>query len=277
MKGAVRRRALFRTAAITAALLIALVPFYWMALTALRDDKTIYSKNAGLLPTHLTLTQFATLWLKTPFPMYLRNSLFVAVVTTLSTVFMSILAAYAVVRMPLRGRGLFTRGVLITYLVPPTLLFIPLFSVLRNLGLYDKLWGLVLTYHTFTVPFCVWMLLSYFRSIPVEIEEAAMVDGCGRWATVWRILVPTAAPGIAAAAIFSFTLAWNEFLYALVFTNKEASRTLPVGITQFMLGDVYFWGQIMAAAVIATLPAAVLYFAAESYMTEGLTAGGVKG
>lgn len=272
-----KTRSLLKYGAVLIALLVALVPFYWMLLTALRDDKTIYSKDAGLLPTHLTLVQFSTLWFKSPFPLYLRNSLLVALVTTASTVVISVLAAYAVVRLPFRGRGLFTRGVLITYLVPPTLLFIPLFSVLRNLGLYDKLGGLILTYHTFTVPFCIWMLMSYFRSIPVEMEEAGLVDGCGRLGTLWRILVPTAAPGIAAAAIFSFTLAWNEFLYALVFTNKEASRTIPVGITGFMLGDVYFWGQIMAMAVIATIPAALLYFVAESYITEGLTAGGVKG
>ena len=277
MSSTARRLAPLKYAAVGLALLIALLPFYWMALTALRDDKTIYSKSAGLLPTQLTLAQFTTLWFQTPFPLYLRNSLFVALATTASTVLISILAAYAVVRLPFRGRGLFTRGVLITYLVPPTLLFIPLFSVLRNLGLYDKLGGLILTYHTFTVPFCVWMLMSYFRSIPVEMEEAALVDGCGRLGTLWRILVPTAAPGIAAAGIFSFTLAWNEFLYALVFTNREATRTIPVGITGFMLGDVYFWGQIMAMAVIATVPAAVLYFVAESYITEGLTAGGVKG
>ena len=277
MSSTARRLAPLKYAAVALALLIALLPFYWMALTALRDDKTIYSKSAGLLPTQLTLAQFTTLWFQTPFPLYLRNSLFVALATTASTVLISILAAYAVVRLPFRGRGLFTRGVLITYLVAPPHLIIPLFSVLRNLGLYDKLGGLILTYHTFTVPFCVWMLMSYFRSIPVEMEEAALVDGCGRLGTLWRILVPTAAPGIAAAGIFSFTLAWNEFLYALVFTNREATRTIPVGITGFMLGDVYFWGQIMAMAVIATVPAAVLYFVAESYITEGLTAGGVKG
>jgi multiple sugar transport system permease protein len=168
-------------------------------------------------------------------------------------------------------------AVLITYLVPPSILFTPLYAQVRNLGLADSLLGLIVTYPSFTVPFVTWLLMGYFESIPVELEESAMIDGATRFGAFWRVVLPLAAPGLLAAALFAFTQAWNEFLYALVFITNVKLRTLPVGLSTFITGDVYGWGYLMAGAVLTTLPVIAAYVYLQKYMVEGLTAGSVKG
>jgi multiple sugar transport system permease protein len=167
--------------------------------------------------------------------------------------------------------------VLITYLVPPAILFIPLYAQIRTLGLSDSLAGLIATYPSFTVPFVTWLLMGYFESIPVELEEAAMIDGATRFRAFRVIILPLAAPGLLAAGLYAFTQAWNEFLYALVFITDVKQRTLPVGISGFITGDVYGWGYLMAGAVLTTLPVIIVYIYLQKYMVEGLTAGSVKG
>ena len=167
--------------------------------------------------------------------------------------------------------------VLIVYLVPPTLLFIPLYTILRGLGLANTLWALLVVYPTFTVPFCTWLLMGFFRSIPPDLEAAAMVDGANRLQAFRRVILPLAAPGVLAAGLFAFTLAWNEFLYALVFINDTELKTIPVGLDDLMFGDIFLWGQLMAASVLTTVPVVVLYTYLQRYMVEGLTAGAVKG
>jgi multiple sugar transport system permease protein len=167
--------------------------------------------------------------------------------------------------------------VLVVYLVPPTLLFIPLYTILKRFDLVNSLWALLVAYPTFTVPFCTWLLMGFFRSIPRDLEEAAMVDGATRLGAFWRVILPLTTPGILAAALFAFTLAWNEFLYALVFVHDTELKTIPVGLNDLMFGDIFLWGELMAASVLTTLPVIVLYTYLQRYMVEGLTAGAVKG
>ena len=168
-------------------------------------------------------------------------------------------------------------AVLITYLVPPSILFIPLYAQIRTFGLADSLAGLIAAYPSFTVPFVTWLMMGYFESIPVELEEAAMIDGATRFGAFRRVILPLAAPGVLAAALYAFTQAWNEFLYALVFITNVKLRTLPVGLSSFITGDVYGWGYLMAGAVLTTLPVIVVYIYLQKFMVEGLTAGSVKG
>jgi multiple sugar transport system permease protein len=187
------------------------------------------------------------------------------------------IGAYALARLRFLGRAFLSSATLITYLVPPSILFIPLYAQIRTMGLADSLAGLVAAYPSFTVPFVTWLLMGYFGSIPEELEEAAMIDGATRFGAFRRIILPLAAPGVLAAGLFAFTQAWNEFLYALVFISDVKQRTLPVGLSTFITGDVYGWGYLMAGAVLTTLPVIAVYTYLQRYMVEGLTAGSVKG
>ena len=187
------------------------------------------------------------------------------------------LSAYAVARLRFPGREAIATLILVLYLVPPALLFIPLYRVLAELGATNSLIALFLSYPTFTVPFCTWLLIGFFKALPTELEEAALVDGATRVQALRRVLLPLAAPGIVAAAIFAFTLSWNEFLYALVFIQDERTLTVPVGLNLLIYGDVFHWGQLMAASVITTVPVVTLYMFVQRWMVEGLAAGGVKG
>jgi len=187
------------------------------------------------------------------------------------------IGAYALARLKFLGRGFMASATLITYLVPPSILFIPLYAQMRNLGLANSLAGLIAAYPSFTVPFVTWLLMGYFESIPEELEEAAMIDGATRFGAFYRIVLPLSAPGVLAAGLYAFTQAWNEFLYALVFITDGKLRTLPVGLASFITGDVYGWGYLMAGAVLTTLPVIAAYIYLQKYMVEGLTAGSVKG
>jgi ABC-type glycerol-3-phosphate transport system permease component len=254
-----------------------LVPFYWMVATSLKKDKEIYGFEATLVPRHPTLEAYGRLFSQTPFAKYLRNSAIVSVATTLVSLALGSLGAYAIARLRFPGRNVIARGLIFTYLVPPSLLFIPLFAVLSTLALIDTRSGLTLTYLSFTVPFSTWLLLGYFRSVPLELEEAALVDGCSRLTALVRIILPMSLPALAVVAFFSFTQAWNEFLYANVFVNSVEVRTITTGLTLFIVEDVFFWGPMMAAACLATIPPLVLYLIFQRWVVKGLTLGAVKG
>ena len=254
-----------------------LVPFYWMVATSLKKDKEIYGFEATLVPRHPTLEAYQRLFRQTPFLKYVRNSTIIAVATTVASLVFGSLGAYAIARLRFPGRALIARGLVFTYLVPPALLFIPLFAVMSTLRLTDTHEGLILAYLGFTVPFCTWLLMGYFRSVPLELEEAALVDGCSRLSTLVRIILPMSLPALAVVAFFSFTQAWNEFLYANVFVNSVEVRTITTGLTLFIVEDVFFWGPMMAAAFLSTIPPVVIYLVFQRWVVKGLTLGGVKG
>ena len=254
-----------------------LVPFYWMLATSLKKDREIYGFEATLIPRHPTLDSYRRVFVQTPFVKYLRNSTIVAVSTTAGSLVLGSLGAYALARLRFRGRAVIARGLIFTYLVPPALLFIPLFAVMSFLALTDTREGLILVYLGFTVPFCTWLLLGYFRSVPLELEEAALVDGCSRLGALVRIILPMSLPALAVVAFFSFTQAWNEFIYANVLVNSVEARTITTGLTLFIVEDVFFWGPMMAAACLATLPPVLLYLAFQRWVVKGLTLGAVKG
>jgi ABC-type glycerol-3-phosphate transport system permease component len=254
-----------------------LVPFYWMIATSLKTDREIYGFEATLIPRHPTLAAYRLLFVKTPFVKYVRNSTIIAVATTIASLVLGCLGAYALARLRFPGRKAIARGLVFTYLVPPSLLFIPLFAVMSAFRLIDTHHGLVLAYLGFTVPFCTWLLMGYFRSVPLELEEAALVDGCSRMGTLVRIILPMALPALAVVAFFSFTQAWNEFLYAQVFVSSNEVRTVTSGISLFIVEDVFFWGPMMGAAVLSALPPVVLYLIFQRWVVKGLTLGGVKG
>jgi multiple sugar transport system permease protein len=254
-----------------------LVPFYWMIVTSLKKDREIYGFEATLIPRQPTLSNYARLFDKTPFLKYLRNSTIIAVATTVTSLVFGCLGAYALARLRFRGRSLIARGLVFTYLIPPALLFIPLFAVMSTLRLIDTHQGLVLAYLSFSVPFSTWLLMGYFRSVPIELEEAALVDGCSRLGSLVRIILPMSLPALAVVAFFSFTQSWNEFLYANVFVNSVEVRTVTIGLTLFIVEDVFFWGPMMGAAFLATLPPLALYLVFQRWVVKGLTLGGVKG
>ena len=258
-------------------LLLVLFPFYWMTITSFKNEDQMRSLVSMFWPSPAVLENYYQLLTKTDFTIWFRNSAVVAVSSTLLATAIGTIGAYALARLRFLGRAFLSSTVLITYLVPPAILFIPLYAQIRTLGLSDSLAGLIATYPSFTVPFVTWLLMGYFESIPVELEEAAMIDGATRFRAFRVIILPLAAPGLLAAGLYAFTQAWNEFLYALVFITDVKQRTLPVGISGFITGDVYGWGYLMAGAVLTTLPVILVYIYLQKYMVEGLTAGGVKG
>jgi multiple sugar transport system permease protein len=257
--------------------LVVLVPFWWIASMSFKTYEQIQFAQSIYVPKPFTWENYTGLWLETRFPLWLRNSAITAVVVTALTTVISCLSGYAVARLRFPGRESVASLILILYLVPPALLFIPLYRVLAELGATNSLMALFLSYPTFTVPFCTWLLIGFFKALPVELEEAAMVDGATRVQALRRVLMPLAAPGIVASAIFAFTLSWNEFLYALIFIQDETMTTVPVGLNLLIYGDVFHWGQLMAASVITTVPVVALYMFIHRWMVEGLAAGSVKG
>ena len=254
-----------------------LVPFYWMIATSLKKDREIYGFEATLIPHQPTLANYARLFAKTPFILYLRNSTIIAVGTTIASLVFGTLGAYALARLRFPGRKVIARGLVFTYLVPPALLFIPLFAVMSTLRLVDTHHGLILTYLSFSVPFCTWLLMGYFRSVPLELEEAALVDGCTRLGSLVRVILPMSLPALAVVAFFAFTQSWNEFLYANVFVNSVEVRTVTTGLTLFIVEDVFFWGPMMGASFLSALPPLLIYLIFQRWVVKGLTLGAVKG
>ena len=256
---------------------LVLFPFYWMTITSFKNEDQMRSLVSMFWPRPLVTENYEQLLGKTDFVAWYRNSATVAISSTLLATAVGTIGAYALARLRFFGRGFMASATLITYLVPPSILFIPLYAQMRNLGLANTLAGLIAAYPSFTVPFVTWLLMGYFESIPEELEEAAMIDGATRFGAFWRVVLPLSAPGVLAAGLYAFTQAWNEFLYALVFITDGRLRTLPVGLASFITGDVYGWGYLMAGAVLTTLPVIAAYIYLQKYMVEGLTAGGVKG
>jgi multiple sugar transport system permease protein len=255
-----------------------LFPFYWQVATSLRTDAATYAKEISLIPTELTLEHYVAV-LTSPqsqFGVQLTNSATVAISTTLVSMVVASMGAYALTRLRFLGRSGLARLLIYAYLAPGTVLFIPLFVMMNNLGLRDNLFGLALTYLTFTVPFCAWMLIGYFKSLPVELEEAAMVDGADRLTVLRRIVLPLSAPAMVVVAVFSFTLAWNEFLFALVLLTAKEKLTAPVGLSSYIVADVFYWGRMMAAATIMSIPPLLLYLVGQRWVIAGWTAGAVK-
>ena len=258
-------------------LLWTLIPFYWMIATSLKHDKEIYGYEATLIPEKPTLANYATVFRETPYMLYLRNSVAVAVGSTILSMIIAVLGAYAIARLNFPGRAMVARGLVFTYLVPTSLLFIPMFALMSMLRLTDSLHGLIIAYLGFDVPFCTWLLMGYFRSVPVELEEAARVDGCNRVSALLRIVLPMSLPALVVVTFFSFTHAWNEFLYAHVFTSTTGARTVTTGLVNFMSQDVFFWGPLMASTVMSALPPVLMFLVFQRWVVQGLTLGGVKG
>jgi multiple sugar transport system permease protein len=254
-----------------------LFPFFWVTITSFKTTPQIFQRYSIFWPAPATLEQYTTLLRDTPFLTWLMNSVFVASVSTLISVAFASLAAYALSRLKFTGAGFLTTFLLVTYLLPGTLLFIPLYQILASMGLVNTYGALLITYPTFLLPFATWVMLGYFRSIPIELEEAAMIDGASRLYTFFKITLPLAAPALLSVTLIAFTTAWNEFLFAFVFITSESLRTLPIGLQSMVVGDILPWGQLMAASLLTAIPVAALYIYAQRYLVEGLTVGGVKG
>jgi len=259
--------------------IFALFPFYFMLVTSFKTDGELYDLKAVpfLIQRGVTLDHYRLLVSETPFLTWLFNSVLVSVLSTAISIVIAILAAYSLARLRFRGAPSFGTAVFITYLVPTTLLFLPLAQVVNRLGLADSVWALIVTYPTFLVPFCTWLLLGYFRTIPQEIEECAMVDGCTRFQALLRIVLPVAIPGIVCAVLFAFTISWNEFIYALTFISSTAQKTTTVGVTaELIRGDIFYWGSLMAGAVLGSIPIVLVYVVFMDYYVSGLTQGAIK-
>jgi multiple sugar transport system permease protein len=261
---------------LTIFVLMVAVPLFWMVTTALKTNKALY-EDFSYLPTSPTIEHFVRVIQREDLLRNIWNSFAVASTVTVVTVLVSALAAFSIVRYRYRGREWVGRFILFKYLLPTAMLFVPLYAIVVTLGLGNTLQSLMLTYLTITVPFCTWMLMGYFRAIPAELEEHAMVDGCTKIGALFRILLPLSAPGIVASAIFSFTLSWNEFLLALVFTSDHTTMTVPIKLSMMVVGDQYIWGQLMAGAILASVPITILYFVGQRFVVQGLSAGAVKG
>ena len=260
-------------------LVFALFPFYHMALTSLKQDRELYDRHAVplIIRQGPTLEHYGKLLWDTEFLTWTKNSLIVTVLATSVSVVIGTVAAYALARLRFFGVDTFGTGIFVTYLVPTSLLFLPLAQVVNWLGLGDSKWALVVTYPTFLVPFCTWLLMGYFRTVPKEVEECAMVDGATRIQALLRIVLPIAIPGLVCAALFAFTLSWSEFIYALTFTSSSDQITASVGVTSELIrGDIYFWGSLMAGAILGSVPIVILYVFFLDYYVSGLTAGAIK-
>jgi multiple sugar transport system permease protein len=259
-------------------MIFTLFPFYWMAVTSLKPNSELYNRKImPLIVYHPTFKHYVDLLTETNFLVWTWNTFLVAVVSTAISLVFGVMLAYPLARMRFAGSALIAFGVAATYLVPQPLLFIPLADIITSLGLNDTLTSVILTYPTLLIPFCAWLLMGYFRSVPHELEDAARIDGATRLQTMFKVFLPLCTPGFISAGIFAFTLAQNEFLYALIFLTQTDVRTVPVGaIAELVKGDVFYWGQLMAAALLGSVPVAIIYSFFVEHYVAGLTAGAVK-
>jgi multiple sugar transport system permease protein len=276
------KRALWLYIPIFMFLIFVLLPFYWMTITALKQDRNIFDPEANPFWFNMTPT-LSHFWDlinpdKTDFLIWMQNSFMVAGLATLISVSIGIMAGYSLARLRYKGAETIGSSVFITYLVPPSLLFLPLSQVIDQLGLMETKWAMIVSYPTILVPFSTWLLMGYFRTIPKEIEECAMVDGCSRIKALIRIVLPVAIPGIITAALFSFTLSWGEYLYSITFVTDSWEKTIPSAVVgELIRGDVYYWGELMAGALLGSVPIAMIYVFFLDYYVSGLTAGATKG
>lgn len=251
---------------------VLLFPFYWMAMTSFKTNEELYDYKtySPFWLGHPTLANFHKLLFETDYGSWLWNTILVSVAATFLSLFASVFAAYAIERLRFSGARYVGVAIFLAYLVPPSILFIPLAVMVFQLGVFDTLWALILIYPTILVPFCTWLLMGYFKSIPYELEECALIDGATRFQILRKIILPLAVPGLISAGIFAFTLSWNEFIYALTFISSSENKTVSVGvITELVEGDVYHWGSLMAGALLGSLPVAILYsFFVEHYVSS---------
>jgi multiple sugar transport system permease protein len=260
-------------------LLIALFPVFWMLMTSLKNDFDL--DDPGVAPfwfnRPLSLSHYTYLFESTKFATWLGNTFVISAAVVVITLAVCIPGSYALARLRFFGAENLGIGIFLTYIVPPTILFLPLARVVATAGLFNSKWALVLVYPTFTIPFCLWLLAGFFRAVPLEIEEAALVDGCNRLQAVIRVVLPLSLAGILTVSIFAFTLGMQEFVYALTFVSNSGEKPVTLGVvTDLIRGDVYFWGSLMAGALLAGVPVAVLYNFFLDYFVEGITGGALK-
>jgi len=249
-----------------------LLPFYWMLLTTFKSREELLNTPNPFWIFHPTFEHVTGLLTQTAYLQWFGNTLFVAVGSTVLSVVVSYITAYAIIRLRFPGSEIFSTAIFLAYIVPPAILFIPLATVIIQLHWFDQLWALIPIYSTFLVPFCTWLLIGFLKNIPKELEEAARVDGASNLTIIYRIIGPIAVPGLISSAIFSFTLSWNEYLYALVYMSSTSHKTVSVGMTtELIRGDVFQWGQLMAGALIGVLPAVIVYFFFVEYYVAGLS------
>jgi len=275
MKGKVRRKILHRIF-IAICLFIALAPIYWMLNTSLKSEAEIYLKVPTMWPKAPTLEAYRYLLTETNFLNGIKNSLIVAGFVSLFSIFVAYPAAYVLARMTFKGKRFFSKTVLFTYLLPTSVLYIPLYIFVAKLGLTNTIWGIMLIYPTFTLPYVAWILIPHIASISTALEEAAYIDGCSKFQTMYRIIFPLALPGIISTTIFAFAMCWGEYLYALVNLVSKEVQTFPLILSGLIFGDMPPWNQLMAGAILASVPILVIYLLASSSLVGGATAGGVK-
>jgi ABC-type glycerol-3-phosphate transport system permease component len=271
-----RRRALLYAGAVVL-VMAAAFPLFWMLSTSLKPSGEIFATPPRMIPVHPTLENFGRLFSETSFLTYFRNSATVALMAVLLTLSVSALGAYGLTRFSFSGRDKVAGLILTTYMFAPVMIIIPFYILVKQLGIVNTHLALVLSYTTFCLPFCLWLLRAFFSSIPLELEEAALVDGAGRGRAVWHVVLPLALPGLIATAIFTFILAYNDFLFSMVLITSEELKTLPVGVNDLFNATIVDWGMIMAAGVMITAPAVVFFAAVQRYLVQGWGAGGVKG
>ena len=257
-----------------------LIPPYYMIVTAFKSDAEVahMATNPWIIADGFTLDQFKLLLTQSDFLIFFKNTAIVTICVVSITMVVSVLAAFSLGRMRFWGSSILATGIFLTYLVPDTLLFIPLFQIVKAVGLLNSYWGMVLVYPTLTVPFCTWIMIGYFQSIPKELDEAALIDGAGHMQMLTKIFIPVAMPGIIAAMIFAFTVSWAAFVYPMAFLYSSDQQVLTVGtVTSLIRADVYKWGMLMAGALLAAAPPLVIYAFLMDYYIAGLTAGATKG
>ena len=275
-----KRSRVMRTTATYGILFIALLwtifPIYWMIKSSLTVNEEMYVARPPLFSNVITFDHYIDLIYNTSFMHNVWNSFVIAAITTIICLAIGILGSYAMTRLKYPGRSFFRNSIIISYLMPTAVLFVPMYVFVSSLGFYDNKYALLIIYPTFVVPYCCYMLISYFKAIPYALEEAALIDGCNRLQTLWYIIMPIALPGIAVVATFAFTMAWNEYLYAMIMTTSNVQKTATVAISGFKYADSAIWGRIMSASVVCSLPVTLLYIVAQSMLISGKYEGSVK-
>ena len=275
-----KRSRIMRTTATYGILMIALLwtifPIYWMIKSSLTVNEEMYVARPPLFSNVITFDHYIDLIYNTSFMHNVWNSFVIAAITTIICLAIGILGSYAMTRLKYPGRSFFRNSIIISYLMPTAVLFVPMYVFVSSLGFYDNKYALLIIYPTFVVPYCCYMLISYFKAIPYALEEAALIDGCNRLQTLWYIIMPIALPGIAVVATFAFTMAWNEYLYAMIMTTSNVQKTATLAISGFKYADSAIWGRIMSASVVCSLPVTLLYIVAQSMLISGKYEGSVK-
>jgi ABC-type glycerol-3-phosphate transport system permease component len=263
--------------ALLLAVVVILFPLFWMFSSSFKGQTELFARNQTFLPKVWTLENYINVWFNTDFPLYFWNSFYIAVLTTLLTVIFSVYASYAIARLQFRGRNAFGIMLLVTQMFPHIMLVLPLFHIIRGIGLFNTHASLIVSYTAFSLPFAIWMLRSFFAAIPVELEDAAAVDGATLMETLHKVILPLAGPGIAAVAMYTFIQAWNEFLFALVFLQSQNLRTLPLGLASFQEEFSYRWDLMMAGGSIVSVPVLLFFLLMQRFIVQGLLGGAVKG